>query len=265
MHANVTNPLQAVIFDVDGTLADTEGNGHRVAFNQAFEKLGLGWHWTPELYGQLLSVTGGKERLCLYVGTYAREMLDQPDFDAWVSRVYRLKSEIYTNLVLAGNIPLRPGVARLIGELRAAGVRLAIATTTAATSLNSLIRANFKCDMASLFEVICAGDQVARKKPAPDAYQWVLDRLGLPASACLAIEDSSIGLNAARGAGLRTIVTTSPYTADEDFDGALSIVSDLGEFDTPARHIGGLKPATGCIDLAQLRAWQRQASNSPAQ
>lgn len=259
MQASTANPLQAVIFDVDGTLADTEGSGHRVAFNRAFQVLGLGWHWTPQFYGDLLSVTGGKERLRLYVNTHAREMLDQDDFDAWVNRVYGLKSEIYSKLALTGNIPLRPGVARLIRELRAAGIRLAVATTTAATSLNSLILATFHVDMTSLFDVICAGDQVARKKPAPDAYQSVVERLGLPASACLAIEDSSIGLAAARGVDLATVITTSPYTADENFDGALSIVTDLGEPDAPARHLGGQALAGTCVDLAQLRQWHAAA------
>ena len=252
-----STPLQAVIFDVDGTLANTEGNGHRVAFNQAFEKLGLNWHWSPEFYGELLTITGGKERIRLYVKQYAPEMLTQPDFDGWVLRVYQLKSQIYTNLVLTGVIPLRPGVARLIQELRDADLRLAVATTTAPASLNSLIQANFKCDMNAIFEVICAGDQVARKKPAPDAYEWVLAKLGLSPHACLVIEDSSIGLASARAAGLPTVITVSPYTEGEDFDGALAIVSDLGEPDAPAQTIRGL-PLTGdCIDLPQLRAWHQ--------
>lgn len=257
--------LQAVIFDVDGTLADTEGNGHRVAFNRAFEKLDLNWHWTPEFYGELLTVTGGKERIDHYVDRYDPDRRNRPDFDLWVRRLYHLKSELYTTLILAGAIPLRPGVARLIQELRGAGLRLAIATTTAPASLNSLIRAHFNEDMNTLFEVICAGDQVDRKKPAPDAYQWVLDTLGLPPEACLAIEDSSIGLNSARAAGLPTVITVSPYTEGDTFDGALSVVSDLGEPDAPSRVIRGRPLAGKLIDLAQLRVWHRDALiSSPA-
>jgi HAD superfamily hydrolase (TIGR01509 family) len=250
-------PLQAVIFDVDGTLAETELAGHRVAFNRAFAEAGLSWQWSPELYGELLAVTGGKERIRLYVKTHAPAMLDRADFDAWVAGLHQRKSEIYSALVLAGAIALRPGVARLINELRAAGVRIAIATTTTPSSLNSLIRANFGREMSSLFEVIGAGDLVADKKPAPDVYQWVLNQLQLPPQACLAVEDSFPGLCAARAAGLPTLITVNAYTAGDNFDGALSVVSDLGEPNAPARPIAGLPLAAACVDLAQLRAWHR--------
>ena len=193
--------LQAVIFDVDGTLAETERDGHRVAFNHAFAEFGMNWHWTPDEYRTLLGIAGGKERMRHYTARYAPHLLQQRSFADQVARVYRRKSEIYSYIALGGSIPLRPGVRRLIGELRAAGTRLAIATTTAPASLNSLIVANFGCPMESLFEVIGAGDQVPNKKPAPDIYAWVLEKLGLAANACLAIEDTHIGLNAARSAG----------------------------------------------------------------
>jgi HAD superfamily hydrolase (TIGR01509 family) len=257
--------LQAVIFDVDGTLADTERNGHRIAFNQAFDEFNLGWHWSPEAYAELLAVAGGKERIGLFIKIHAREMLGKSDLAAWIAHLYQRKSEIYSALVLAGDVPLRPGIARLITELRAAGVRLAIATTTAPSSLHSLITANFKCEMNSLFEVIGAGDMVANKKPAPDVYRWVLEQLELPPEACLAIEDSFIGLSAARAAGLPTVITISTYTADEDFTGSLSVVADLGEPDAPARYIGGL-PLTGpCVDLPQLREWHKQHAEAAPQ
>ena len=249
--------LQAVIFDVDGTLAETERNGHRVAFNRAFTELGIDWHWSPEEYGRLLSVAGGKERIRLFARTNPP---DTDDLDAWVARLYRRKSEIYSEIALSGDILLRPGIRRLIGELRQAGLRLAIATTTAHNSLNSLIKANFGCPMEDLFEVIGAGDQVPNKKPAPDIYNWVLEKMRLPAAACLAIEDTWIGLTAARSAGIPSIVTVSNYSSGEDFAGALSIVSDLGEPGIPARHLGGFPLARDCVDLAQLRAWHAQAS-----
>lgn len=256
---NTGEPLQAVIFDVDGTLAETELAGHRVAFNRAFAEAGLTWHWSPELYGELLAVTGGKERIRLYVSRYEPQRLTRPDFDAWVAQLHQRKSEIYSELVLAGAIALRPGVARLIGELRAAGVRIAIATTTTPSSLNSLIIARFGRDMSTVFDVIGAGDRVTNKKPAPDVYQWVLGELQLPPHACLAIEDSFPGLCAARAAGLPSLITVNAYTADDDFDGALCVVSDLGEANAPARVIAGLPLAGACVDLAQLRAWHRQS------
>ena len=259
LHTTDTSSLQAVIFDVDGTLAETEREGHRIAFNKAFSEFELNWDWTPELYGELLSVTGGKERVRLYIETRAPEHLARPDLDLWIARLYKRKSELYSELVHSGAITLRAGVARLIGELKAAGIRLAIATTTAPSNIHSLISANLKKDMLELFEVIGAGDLLISKKPAPDVYQWVMQRLGLPPEACLAIEDSSIGLTAARAAGLPTVITVSSYTSGENFDEALTVLSGLGEADTPAKVIAGMPLDGACVDVAQLRAWHRQA------
>ena len=253
--------LQSVIFDVDGTLAETELKGHRVAFNQAFTEFGLDWNWASELYGELLAVTGGKERIRLYVETHAREMLARPDLDLWIARLHQRKTEIYTGLALAGVIALRPGIARLISELRTAGIRLAIATTTTRACLDSLIEASFGCATSVLFDVVGAGDQVADKKPAPDIYHWVLRELDLPASACLAIEDSLPGLSAALAANLPTLVTLNDFTANDDFSGALAVLSDLGEPQQPSRHIDGLRLAGTYVDLAQLRAWHHSATS----
>lgn len=261
-----TSSLQAVIFDVDGTLAETEREGHRIAFNQAFAEFDLDWDWTPDLYGELLSITGGKERVRLYIQTRAQEHLARTDLDLWIARLYKRKSELYSERVHSGAITLRAGVARLITELRQSGIRLAIATTTAPSNIHSLISANLRKDMLELFEVIGAGDLLISKKPAPDVYQWVLQRLGLPAEACLAIEDSSIGLSAARAAKLPTVITVSSYTAGEDFDGALTVLSGLGETDAPAHVIDGLPLSGPCVDVAQLREWHRQtlkAAQSP--
>ena len=259
-NSNARNHLQAVIFDVDGTLAETERDGHRVAFNQAFAEFGMNWHWTPDEYATLLGIAGGKERMRHYAARCAPHLLPQRGFSDQVARVYRRKSEIYSHIALGGSIPLRPGIRRLMTELRAAGIRLAIATTTAHASLNSLIVANFGCPMESLFEVIGAGDQVPNKKPAPDIYAWVLKRLGLTATACLAVEDTHIGLYAARCAGLQTIVTPSEYSAGENFSGALTVVASLGEPDAPARHIAGATLSQTHVNLEQVQNWHATAA-----
>jgi HAD superfamily hydrolase (TIGR01509 family) len=261
-----SRPLQAVIFDVDGTLADTEPEGHRVAFNRAFEEFGLDWYWSVEKYGELLSTTGGKERLRRFVaeGATLPELAARIGIDTAIARLHALKSDIYASMVLAGRIPLRPGVARLIRELRESGLRLAIATTTTPSSLASLIRANFGGDMTALFDVVGAGDIVPRKKPAPDIYHWVLKRLELPAEACIAIEDSPPGLAAARAAGLPTVVTVSAYTAGQPFPDAVSVISDLGDPDRPLRHLAGAQATGSFVDRAQIERWHRISQTSAA-
>jgi HAD superfamily hydrolase (TIGR01509 family) len=220
--------LQALIFDVDGTLAETERDGHRLAFNAAFKEAGLPWHWDVALYGELLAVTGGKERMTHFARQHAPELAARPDFANLVRKLHALKTDFYVQLVHAGRLPLRPGIGALLRAARAAGLRLAIATTTSPENVSALLRASLAPDAERWFEVIGAGDAVSAKKPAPDIYLWVLDRLGLPAAACLAIEDSVNGLRAARAAGLPTLVTEAQYTRDEDFLGALSILPDLG-------------------------------------
>lgn len=252
---STSRALKAVIFDVDGTLAETERDGHRAAFNHTFAEFGLNWHWTDEEYRRLLAVAGGKERIRQYAASRDPELLRQRGFDDWLAHVHRRKSEIYSYIVLAGDIPLRQGVRRLIQELRDHGIRLAIATTTAASSANSLIMHNFGCPMESLFEAIGTGDQIQNKKPAPDVYARVLQEMRLLPENCLAIEDSQIGLSAARAAGLPSVVTVSRYSAGEDFPGALSIVSDLGEPDAPASHLGGQPLSGNHVNLEQLEKW----------
>lgn len=218
---------QALIFDVDGTLAETERDGHRPAFNAAFRDCGLAWHWDEQRYGALLAITGGKERIRHYATHHAPAIAARPDFDALVGQVHRIKTAHYLRLVDQGQLPLRPGIARLINEARQAGLRLAIATTTTPANVDALLRANLGPDAPGWFDVIGAGDIVPAKKPAPDIYQWVLDRLALPPSACLAIEDSEIGLKSALTAGLRCVVTVSEYTRGQDFRGAWQVLQGL--------------------------------------
>ncbi len=254
--------LQAVIFDVDGTLADTERDGHRVAFNAAFRAAGLDWEWDVALYGELLAVTGGKERMRAYVEKYRRDLLARSDLSDMIAGLHKAKTKHYVALIEQGGIPPRPGVVRLVQELRAAGLRLAIATTTTPENVDVLLRTTLAALPPGTFEVIGAGDIVPAKKPAPDIYQWVLDRLGLPASAGLAIEDSRNGVRSARGAGLPVVVTQSTYTVDEDFSGAVAVVSDLGEPGRPFSLLHGAAHGRQWVGPELLRAW---ACEVPAQ
>jgi HAD superfamily hydrolase (TIGR01509 family) len=244
---------KALLFDVDGTLADTERDGHRVAFNRAFAEARLDWVWDVPLYGELLAVTGGKERMRHYIEHYRADYRSPADFDDLIVRLHAAKTRHYTTLVAEAGIPLRPGVRRLLGEARRAGVRLAIATTTTPDNVRALLRYALAPDAAGWFDVIGAGDVVGAKKPAPDIYFHVLERLGLSPTDCVAFEDSENGLRAALAAGVTTIVTVNDYTRTHDFRGAALVLDHLGEPDQPCRALAGtsLNGAVN-IDLATL-------------
>jgi HAD superfamily hydrolase (TIGR01509 family) len=243
----------ALLFDVDGTLADTERDGHRVAFTRAFAEAGLDWVWDVPLYGELLAVTGGKERIRHYVESYRADYRPPADFSDLIVRLHAAKTRHFTTLVANAGIPLRPGVRRLLDEARRAGVRLAIATTTTSDNVDALLRHALAPDAAQWFDVIGAGDLVAAKKPAPDVYVYVLERLGLSPTQCVAFEDSENGLRAALAAGVTTIVTVNDYTRTHDFRGAALVLDHLGEPDRPCRGLAGtfLNGAVK-IDLATL-------------
>ncbi len=238
----------ALIFDVDGTLSETE-DCHRRAFNETFAAFGLDWHWDRARYRRLLDVTGGKERIAHFIATH------DPPGGAAIAELHAAKTARYVELIAAGAAALRPGVRRLIAEARTAGVPVAIATTTSLLNVEALVRTTLGPDSLDWFAAIGAGDMVAHKKPAPDVYQLVLDRLGLPGGACVAIEDSENGLASARAAGLATVVTPSVYTDDQRFDGALAVVSDLGEPGRPFRPIAGAATAPGVVTLEVLAGW----------
>ena len=246
--------LKALLFDVDGTLADTERDGHRPAFNAAFREFGLDWDWDVLLYGQLLAVTGGKERMKYYVERFRPDYVKPADFNDMVAELHKAKTRHYTKLLADGGIPLRPGVKRLLEEARAAGLILGVATTTTPENVTALLRHSLAEDGADWFDVIAAGDIVPAKKPAPDIYVWALQQLGLKAEECLAFEDSENGIRASLGAGLKTIVTVNDYTRDHDFSGALAVLSDLGETDAPYQRLDAAGES-GMVDLARLNAW----------
>ncbi len=245
--------LRALIFDVDGTLADTERDGHRVAFNRAFAEMGLGWHWSEALYGELLAVTGGKERIERYLDRYARGFSPPGDRTGFVAELHRRKTQIFLDLLASGAIPLRPGVERLLGEARAQGVRLAIATTTAPENVTTLLRYSGRGDLSGWFDAVAAGDEVPAKKPAPDIYELALARLGLGPRDCLVIEDSDNGVAAARGAGIGTLVVTlNAYTRGQDFSSVPLVVDRLGEPGAPAQALQGSLGPKGYVDLPLL-------------
>lgn len=245
--------IKALIFDVDGTLADTERDGHRPAFNKAFAEAGLDWNWSVERYGELLRVTGGKERIRYFIECDQPALPAAVDLDAFVAGLHRAKTRHYVSLLESGTIPLRPGVLRLLREARNAGVRLAIATTTTPENVTALLDNCGTPGLNGWFDVIAAGDVVPSKKPAPDIYELALARLGLSGADCVAIEDSDNGVRSALGAGIEALaVTVSSYTADEDFGGAPLVVDGLGEPGAPVRALVGDLGGSELVDLAVL-------------
>jgi HAD superfamily hydrolase (TIGR01509 family) len=249
--------LQALIFDVDGTLADTESE-HRAAFNRAFETAGLDWHWSETLYTRLLQVTGGKERIAHYWNTVDPAAARSSNAAGMIERIHAIKTRIYEELVSGGKLALRPGVERLIREASDAGMSMAIATTTTPENVDALLRAPFGASWRSLFAAVCDGASPVPKKPAPDIYEAALHALGLPAHACIALEDSGNGLRAASAAGIPTIVTPTAYTALDDFGDALLVLPHLGD---PAQPITQLLPGAPdrWVDLAALARWHEGA------
>jgi HAD superfamily hydrolase (TIGR01509 family) len=254
--------LEALIFDVDGTLANTEKDAHRVAFNRAFSDVGLSWDWSVDLYGQLLKVTGGKERIRYYLDNWQPEKPAIDDLTAFIKDLHARKTEHYCNLLANEVLPLRPGVKRLLQEAREQGIRLAIATTTTPANVTALLTHSLAPDAMDWFEVIAAGDMVPQKKPAPDIFLYALEKMNLRADQCVAFEDSGNGWLSSRDAGLTTVVTVNNYTANQDFTGADLVLSDLGEPEQPFEVLAGDAGDRPYFDVALAAALlSRKSSN----
>ncbi len=254
--------LEALIFDVDGTLADTERDGHRVAFNRAFADAGLDWDWTVEIYGDLLTVTGGKERMKYFLRKYRPDFSVDGDLDEFVASLHAAKTDHYKALMVDPGLPLRPGVERLLREARDAGLRLAIATTTTPANVTALLKNSLAEDAEDWFEVIAAGDIVPAKKPAPDIYVWAMEKMKLSPDQCLAFEDSDNGVRSVAGSGIPALlVTVNDYTRDHDFSGATVVVDHLGEPGKPCRIMQGPDLIRGQVDVDALKAIHAYATS----
>lgn len=254
--------LRALIWDVDGTLAETEHDGHRPAFNQAFADEGLAWRWDEAIYGELLAVAGGKERLAAWWQRVDPAAAAAADTAARIHRLHQCKTRHYIDRVAAGAVALRPGVQRLLRQAIDAGLQLAIATTTSPANVSALLAAHPGAPPLAQWACIGAGDVVPAKKPAPDIYRWVLAQLGLRPDEALAIEDSAIGAQAAAGAGLSVVVTRSHYGRAEPLPPVWAELDGLGEPGAAAQGWVGGHPWQGVVGLDTLQAWHRAASGA---
>ncbi len=240
--------LRAVIFDVDGTLVDSERHGHRVAFNRAFEEFDLPYRWDEQEYGELLSITGGQRRLHQYL---EEQGMEEDERERLVPELHSRKSEIFKGIVEEGEMELRPGAIRLLEELSEAGRALAVATTGSGDWVQALLE---QVAPGVRFDAMVFGDDVEERKPDPEAFEVTLERLGADASQAVAIEDSDNGLDAAKAAGLACAVVVNGYTAEQDMSGADLVLAGFGEPGSPALVIADRRH-TGCegvLDVATL-------------
>lgn len=250
--------LRALIWDVDGTLAETERDGHRLAFNAAFEAYGLTWQWDVATYGRLLQITGGRERILHYMSLRGDAPASPEDRATLAAGLHARKNDVYAQMIAFGRIDARPGVLRLIDAARAAGLRQAIATTTSRGNVHALLSSWYGAGWAGQFDAVVCGEDVEFKKPHPQVYLQALEQLGLPASEAVALEDSVLGLRAARAAGLQVVLTPSIYFPLDHSDEALLLCHDLDH--APPDLVGS---PDAPLDLARLQQLhERRAGRS---
>lgn len=247
--------LSALIFDVDGTLAETE-QWHRQAFNLAFMDMDLDWIWDHALYLELLSVTGGKERMRHYASLHDRDFLANPDIGQRIVSLHRNKTNHYARLISSGEVKLRPGIERLINEAKDNQLKLAISTTTTRDNVVNLLTATLGKNGPTMFDAISAADSAEHKKPAPDVYFDTLRKLKIRPDQCLTFEDSQNGLLSARRANIDTVVTLSDFTSCHDHMDAIAVLKNLGDPGLPCEVVRGDLDGREFVDLELLRQWR---------
>lgn len=249
-HADAPRP-EAVVFDVDGTLVDSERHGHRVAFNLAFEELGLPYRWTEDEYGDLLRLTGGRRRIENYLAAHG---IDEKERTELAAALHERKTALMTELIEEGRIKARPGANRLLAELAEAGCTLAVATTGSRGWVERVLE---RATPDAVFPVVVTGDEVSSRKPDPEAFVLAVERLGVPARSVVAVEDSAEGLESAADAGLRCAVVVNGYTANHDLSRADLVLDGFGQPGRPARVLAdprdtGCTGVLGVVTLARL-------------
>ena len=253
--------FDALIFDVDGTLADTE-ELHRQAFNEAFFSCGVDWRWGPALYSGLLRTTGGKERIAAYISQLQLSAAERGRLLRLIPEMHAAKTRLYREMVAQGHACPRPGVKRLMQEARAAGLQLAIASTTSPENVDSLLQSSFGRQVPGWFNVIATGDVVPKKKPAPDIYNLALERLGVAPERAIAFEDSQIGVQSARAAGLFTVATPSLWTIGQDFSAADIVLTSLADPERPLYAMDEIRVGARYLGLGQLASLHLAATRA---
>jgi HAD superfamily hydrolase (TIGR01509 family) len=229
--------LKAIFFDMDGTIIDTEKDGHRVAFNEAFARLGINAEWDVAKYHQLLQIAGGKERMKFFFQEEGKNYFPVGKLiDDFVQQLHLLKTEIFVSLIESSKLPLRPGIKRLMQEANEKGILIGICTTSNEKAVKAIVNSlltGIKIDL------ILAGDIVAKKKPDPEIYLLALQKTGLAGDEVLVVEDSENGLIAGKAAGIKVLVTVNEYTKNENMTGADAVVTSLGDENEKAQVLAG--------------------------
>jgi len=244
--------LSAVFFDVDGTIAETE-ELHRRSFNESFKEFNLDWFWDKPIYKELISIGGGKERIEHYMKRAWPEMLEYKNLSKYINSIHKIKNEIYEDYINESKLKFRPGVLRLIEELKKNNIRIALVSSSSEMNVNNLLKKGLKIKPNNYFDLIAHGDCTKNKKPSPEIYEWTLEKLKLSSQSCIAIEDSPRGLESALAANIKVVITPSDLTLDEKFEGAELIVSNLGEQSEPCELIKGRLELSKVIDLKVLK------------